>query len=452
AKTPAIKKHLTLNNKAVNQFLNLGYIPSPESIYTQIKKLPPGFTAKYSNNKLTLRQYWKADEKIKKEAVKNEDSALSELKSIIESSVSQSLVSDVPFGTFLSGGIDSSLVTAIAQKYSKEPINTFSIAFSDSKYNEAIWAKKVATHLGTNHHEFEVTQKQALEWIPSLMDIYDEPFADSSALPTLLVSKLARDKVTMVLSGDGGDELFMGYGSYVWAKRLANPAMPILRYPAAALLNTGNQRMKRASNLFRYKNKKTLKSHIFSQEQYFFSRKEIKNLLNKEFQHDFYLDENPENLNRRLSVSEQQALFDLKHYLPDDLLVKVDRASMHFSLETRVPLLDYRMVEFALNLDKNLKIKNNTSKYLLRKLLAEYIPKEYFDRPKWGFAIPLGSWMKNELKDFCMKYLDDEIIKKHGIFNTEYVKKLKYLFWQKDQSYLYNRLWQIIVLQMWMDK
>ncbi len=358
----------------------------------------------------------------------------------------------MPFGTFLSGGIDSSLVTAIAQKYSKEPINTFSIAFSDSKYNEAIWAKKVATHLGTNHHEFEVTQKQALEWIPSLMDIYDEPFADSSALPTLLVSKLARDKVTMVLSGDGGDELFMGYGSYVWAKRLANPAMPILRYPAAALLNTGNQRMKRASNLFRYKNKKTLKSHIFSQEQYFFSRKEIKNLLNKEFQHDFYLDENPENLNRRLSVSEQQALFDLKHYLPDDLLVKVDRASMHFSLETRVPLLDYRMVEFALNLDKNLKIKNNTSKYLLRKLLAEYIPKEYFDRPKWGFAIPLGSWMKNELKDFCMKYLDDEIIKKHGIFNTEYVKKLKYLFWQKDQSYLYNRLWQIIVLQMWMDK
>lgn len=452
ARPDSIKKHLTIDKKSINQFLHLGYIPSPNSIYTQIKKLPSGHLGKFYKGNFTINSWWKAEEKITETHLSDESVAIDELRRITESAVSQCLVSDVPFGTFLSGGIDSSLVTAIAQKYSKKPVNTFSIAFSDSKYNEAVWAKKVASHLQTNHHEFEVNQKQALEWIPSLMNIYDEPFADSSALPTLLVSKLAREHVTMVLSGDGGDELFMGYGSYIWARRLANPMMPLIKNPAAFFLRQGNQRMKRASSLFLSPGKDKLKSHIFSQEQYFFSRKEINELLNPNYKENFVLTEAFDNLPRNLSKAEQQALFDLKLYLPDDLLVKVDRASMHFSLETRVPLLDYRMVEFALNLDEKLKFRNKTSKYLLRELLAEYVPREYFDRPKWGFAIPLGNWMKNELKPLCDEYLSDNMIIKHGVFNIGYVKKLKKLFYQNGQSYLYNRLWQIIVLQMWFDK
>lgn len=193
-------------------------------------------------------------------------------------------------------------------------------------------------------------------------------------------------------------------------------------------------------------------SHIFSQEQYFFSRKELGRLLRPEFRQEFELNEKLKEPPRALSNVEQQSLFDLRYYLPDDLLVKVDRASMHFSLETRVPLLDYRLVEFAINLDEKLKLKNNTLKYLLRKLLAEYLPAELFDRPKWGFAIPLKSWMKKELKHLCEHYLDEETVKKHGVFDYTYINKLKKEFYQNNNDYLYNRLWQVIVLQMWLEK
>ncbi len=452
AKTPEVRKQLTLSKTSINQYLHLGYIPAPNSIYNEVKKLPPGHSAILSKGVLKVNTWWKAEDKISDIKYSNEADAINKLRDIAESAVSQCLVSDVPFGTFLSGGIDSSLVTAIAQKHSKKPVNTFSIAFNDSKYNEAVFAKKVASYLQTNHHEFEVTQKQVLEWIPDLMNIYDEPFADSSALPTLLVSRLAREHVKMTLSGDGGDELFMGYGSYVWAKRLSNPLMPLMKLPAAFLLGMGNQRMKRASHLFKYKDKKNMPSHIFSQEQYFFSRKELGRLLRPEFRQEFELNEKLKEPPRALSNVEQQSLFDLRYYLPDDLLVKVDRASMHFSLETRVPLLDYRLVEFAINLDEKLKLKNNTLKYLLRKLLAEYLPAELFDRPKWGFAIPLKSWMKKELKHLCEHYLDEETVKKHGVFDYTYINKLKKEFYQNNNDYLYNRLWQVIVLQMWLEK
>jgi asparagine synthase (glutamine-hydrolysing) len=451
-KTPEIKKNLSLNKIAINEFLHLGYIPGTHCIYNEIHKLQPGHAGIFSNGEFNVYSWWKAENIISKDIITDEEHAFSELKRITESAVSQCLVSDVPFGTFLSGGIDSSLVTAIAQKYSSKPINTFSIAYNDSKYNEAVYAKKVASYLETNHHEFEVNQNEALEWIPSLMDIYDEPFADSSALPTLLVSKLAKQHVTMVLSGDGGDEMFMGYGAYKWAKRLNNPLMPLIKYPASILLKAGNSRMQRVSHLINYSKKSNIRSHIFSQEQYFFARNEISSVLNHEFVNSFELSEDFLNLSRKLSAAESQALFDLNYYLPDDLLVKVDRASMKFSLETRVPLLDYRLVEFALNLSEDLKIKNNTSKYLLKKLLFEYLPKEYFDRPKWGFAIPLGKWMKNELKSFSEDWLSDDLIKKHEIFDVKYINKLKKGFYNNNQDYLYNRLWQIIVMQMWLDK
>ena len=451
--TPAIKNILTLNHDALNQFLHLGYIPAPFSIYNEVKKLEPGHFGKHANGHFTINAWWKPGEKIASKTIDNESDALSQLQEIVESAISQCLVSDVPFGTFLSGGIDSSLVTAIAQKHSAKPVNTFSIAFSDSKFNEAKYAGKVAKHLNTNHHEFEVTEKDALNWIPHLTEIYDEPFADSSALPTLLVSKLAKDKVSMVLSGDGGDELFMGYGSYLWAERLSNPVANIFKHPTSFVLNLGNSRMKRVSRLVNFPGKDIKKSHIFSQEQYYYTRKELNNLLRPEYHADFMLNEEIAGLSRRLRPAEHQALFDLRYYLPDDLLVKVDRASMHFGLETRVPLLDYRMVEFSLNLDQKLKIKNKEQKYLLKKLLAEYIPKEYFDRPKWGFGIPLGSWMKNDIKPLVLDMLSDEMIKKHEVLNQNYVSRLKNKFFnQNNEQYLYNRLWQLVVLQMWLNR
>ncbi len=452
SKNKTIRKSLTINKTAINEFLHLGYIPAPDTIYNEIKKLQPGFAGSYSENEFNIYQWWSAKEKIESDLISDENIALNKLREIVEDSVSQCLISDVPFGTFLSGGIDSSLVTAVAQKVSSSPVNTFSIAFSDSKYNEAVYAKKVADFLKTNHHEFEVTQNQALDWIPDLMSIYDEPFADSSALPTLLVSKLARQHVTMTLSGDGGDELFMGYGAYTWAEKLNNPLFKMAKKPLSFLLKTGDSRKKRVSHLIDAPSGEIIKSHIFSQEQYFFARKELKQLLTKNLYSEFELNEGFTNVARKLSPKEQQAMFDLLYYLPDDLLVKVDRASMKFGLETRVPLLDYRLVEFALNLDENLKLKNNTSKYLLKKLLFEYVPEEYFNRPKWGFSIPLGKWMKDELFSFSNDWLSSDLIKKHSVFEGHIVEDLKNKFYNKNHDYLYNRLWQIIVINMWLEK
>jgi asparagine synthase (glutamine-hydrolysing) len=365
------------------------------------------------------------------------------------SSVEYRLISDVPFGTFLSGGIDSSLVTAVAQSLRPNPINTFSIGFWDREYDESPHAQKIADYLGTQHNSMYVTEADAIEWIPRLTGIYDEPFADSSAIPTLMVSQMARRHVTMTLSGDGGDELFMGYGAYQWAKRLANPLAGWLRWPASMLLPHGPMHYRRAAGLFEKVPRSQLKSHIFSQEQYLFSRKEIRELLREQQYTGFELQEEFTSPVSQLSPAEQQAFFDLTYYLPDDLLVKVDRASMYFALETRVPLLDYRIVEWALNLPVSMKLKNGESKWLLKQLLYQYLPEEFFQRPKRGFAIPLKKWLKSELKDFAMDYLNADAIRKAGLLDPDRVKKLLNAFYDGNQDYLYNRIWQLLVLQKW---
>jgi asparagine synthase (glutamine-hydrolysing) len=273
---------------------------------------------------------------------------------------------------------------------------------------------------------------------------YDEPYGDSSAIPTMLVSKLARKYVKMILSGDGGDELFFGYGSYKWAKRLSNPLLQKMRKPIASVLSQLGNREQRAAKLFQYDDYSKIKSHIFSQEQYFFSEKEIHQILTEEYYENIYLHENF-SFSRKLTPPEQQAFFDLKYYLKDDLLVKIDRASMKYGLETRVPLLDYRIVEFALNLPTQLKIKNGISKFLLKETLYDYIPKKYFARPKWGFALPVGSWLKNELRYLLNEYLSEKIIRETGIVKYEAVKKLKEEF-LCGKNFLYGRLWLMIVL------
>lgn len=445
-----IKGKLTVNKEAVRQFLYLGYIPRPNSIYNEIHKMESGSYFEVTRDELKNHVYWKLEDKVRPELLRDEQTAKAQLKELVLSSVKYRMISDVPFGTFLSGGIDSSLVTAAAQAVSDKPVKTFSIGFDNPKHNEAHFAKAVSDHLGTDHHEFLVTEKDALNLVDKLTDIYDEPFADSSAIPTLMVSEMARRNVTMTLSGDGGDELFFGYGMYNWAERLSNPAVQLFRKPIGKLLSMMGNRYERAAFLFDYPSKQSLKSHIFSQEQYLFSEAEIDAMVQPDFAGSINLQEAWKIPARTLTSMEEQAFFDMKYYLQDDLLVKVDRATMHHSLETRVPLLDYRIVEFALNLDPALKLKNGVNKYLLKQVLYDFVPAAMFDRPKWGFSIPLGSWLKNDLQYLIEDYLSEATITKYQVVEYEHVKQLISQF-RNGKDFLYNRVWLLIVLHKWLE-
>lgn len=447
-KLPFLKGKLTINKEAISQFLYLGYIPRPNSIYNEIKKLDSGSYITLNETNINIQSYWRLEDQVKPEMLTDEQEAKRQLKELVLSSVKYRMISDVPFGTFLSGGIDSSLVTAASQYVSDKPVKTFSIAFTDGKYNEAEFARAVSKHLGTEHHEFTVTEKEALDWVDQLTAIYDEPFADSSALPTLLVSELSRKHVTMTLSGDGGDELFFGYGMYNWATRLQNPLLRAFRAPIATGLSVMGNRYERASHLFKYPDVARIKSHIFSQEQYMFSESEIARLLKPEYASFPTIQETWEIPNRVLTPQEEQAFFDMKYYLQDDLLVKVDRATMRHSLETRVPLLDYRIVQFALNLSPDLKVKNGVSKYLLKQVLYDFVPSKIFNRPKWGFSIPLGSWLKGELRYLIEDYLSELHINTAGLVDYQQVDDLKKQFFA-GKDFLYNRLWLLILLHKW---
>ncbi len=446
------KANLTLSKIAINQFLHLGYIPEPESIYSEIRKFPAGRYAVLENGLFNINRYWRIKEKISNEVITDEVEAKSKFNELLFRSVEQRLISDVPYGTFLSGGIDSSLVTAVAQEITPQPVKTFSIGFKESKFNEANYAKKVADYLKTDHHEFILSFQDAMELIDTLDESYDEPFADSSAIPTMLVSKMAGKYVTMTLSGDGGDELFHGYGAYVWANRLSNPFLKFIRKPVSSFFSVMPSRYERVSYLLNYESRRQLPSHIFSQEQYFFTRHELKENLSSFIYEDYKLKEKHHDIRHSLTPAETQALFDFNYYLKDDLLVKVDRATMKYSLETRVPLLDHKIAEFAVNISPDLKIKNGIQKYLLKQVLYELIPEKYFNRPKWGFAIPMNQWLLNELSYLIDKYLSKNVIEKHGIIAWEFVAKLIHGYRKKNKNYLYNRLWALIVLHKWLEK
>ncbi len=446
-KSKFVSENVLLNKKTVSTFLYAGYIPEPHTIYNSIFRLSAGSFATLDEQKFEIISYWKPEEKITTQVKSDFKSAKEELKDLLTSSVRYRMISDVPFGTFLSGGIDSSAVTAIAQSISDKPVKTFSIGFKEAKFNESEHAKKVSQYLGTEHHEFRVTENDAIELVDRMMTVYDEPYVDSSPLPTMLVSKLARQHVTMTLSGDGGDELFMGYGSYDWAKRLNNPLVKAFRQPLAFALSQFSDRYKRGAQVFNYKNEIHKKSHIFSQEQYLFCENELKDLLKPDFKHEVLFDEKF-HTKRKLSAAEEQALFDIKYYLKDELLVKVDIATMQFSLETRTPFLDFRIVEFALNLSEDLKKKNGVAKYLLKEVLYDYVPKEFFNRPKWGFSIPLAKWLKTDLHYLIEKYLSEETVTTCNTVNFERVAALVTRF-EKGEDYLFNRIWALILLHRW---
>ena len=436
------KSKLTINRNSIYDILHLGYTPQNFTAFNEISKVPSGSSLKVKDKEISITKFWDLNKQIKTETIKDEFIAKKELEKRLKSAVEKQMMSDVPLGTFLSGGVDSSLVTALAQKMSTNPINTFSIGFKDDKFDESRYAKKIAQELRTNHHEFVLTEKDAIEQVDNLLSIYDEPFGDSSSIPTLLVSKMARKHVSVILSGDGGDEQFLGYGMYQWANRMNNPAIYSLRKPIYKVLSLiGDNRIKRGALVINALSKKNLKTHIFSQEQGFFSAQEIDKLLVSSIKGNF-LEENW-TLNRELNPMENQALFDLHYYLKEDLLVKVDRASMHHSLEVRVPLLDHEVVSYSLNIDPRLKYKNGVSKYLLKEVLYDYLPKKLFIRPKKGFSIPLSKWLKKDLKYLIDQNLSKVSIESCGLVNFNIVDDLVNRF-LNGEEYLYNRVWILI--------
>lgn len=440
----------TINQKAISHYLRLGYIPEPYTIYNEVNKFKSAHLAAVNKNGFSKDSYWNIEKKITKESYADENKVQHKLHEIIESSVEYRMVSDVPFGTFLSGGIDSSLVTAVAQSKSAQSINTFSIGFKESKFNESSYAEEVAKTLNTNHHPFTLSYQDALHKIDKISDAYDEPFADTSSIPTMLVSEMAKKHVTMTLSGDGGDEQFLGYGFYQWAKRLDNSFLKTFKKSIAyGMSKWNNPRMRRKANMFRFNESTYLPSHIFSVENYFFIEEELNDILAS---NDVEMTFSPQfSLLRKLSKAENQALFDLNYYLKDDLLVKVDRASMQYSLETRVPLLDHRIVEFSLNINESLKWNKHQTKLALKNVLYTYLPASIFDRPKWGFGIPLEDWLKKDLHYLIEKYINQNTIERWNVLNWNSVKtiKEKYL---SGETYCYSKLWLIIVLHQWFEK
>jgi asparagine synthase (glutamine-hydrolysing) len=450
-----------LNHQAISHFLRLGYIPAPGTIYNNIYKVLPGNYIKLSKNKLEEHCYWKLQSKILPETIQNEQEAFNGLNQLLESAVRYQLISDVPLGIFLSGGIDSSLVAAIAASQSEKPVNTFSIGFEDSRFDESRYAQVVAKHLNTTHHPFIVSASQTKDLVESMLDLYDEPYADSSAIPTMLISQLARQHVKVVLCGDGADELFFGYGMHVWAKRLQYKGVHLFKKPLRKLLQQGaHARYQKAADMLDYADEKYLQEHIFSQDQGFFSDRDLQHLLIK---NQFYANGQSAgnnitfssglltNKGRKISPMEKQALFDTQYYLPDDLLVKVDRASMKYGLEARVPYLDHQVVEFAINLSPDLKYKNGTSKYILKQVLFDRLPAHLFNRPKQGFSIPLHEWLRKDLKYLLDDYLNEQVIRQVGIVEYGQVKQLKERFLDGN-NYPYNRLWILIVLHRFLVK
>ncbi len=442
----------TIHTPAIAEFLHRGFIPAPHTIYQHIYKLRPGRWMRLSAGQLEEKTYWSAEACVKSNPVSDEATALTQLDELLNQSVKYQLISDVPVGVFLSGGIDSSIVAALAARQVSLPLNTFSIGFQESRHNEAPYAQQVAKHLKSHHYEFMLSVQEAKGLVETMLDIYDEPYADSSGLPTMLVSQLARKQVGVVLTGDGGDELFHGYGMYQWADRLSRSWLKTLRKPLAQLLALGSEpRYQKAASLLQYTSEQDIHSHIFSQEQGFFSYSELKQLV-QGINGNAYLSETslaPDSKGRLLTASEKQSIFDLGLYLPDDLLTKVDRASMYYGLEARVPLLDHHVIEFALNLVPNLKNYNGISKYLLKEVLYKYLPKSLFDRPKQGFSIPLYDWLRTDLRYLLDTYLSDTIVARYGYVDTETVRELKTAF-LNGNTYVYNRVWSLMILHRWL--
>ncbi|MFO7985702.1 MAG: asparagine synthase (glutamine-hydrolyzing) [Desulfatiglandaceae bacterium] len=462
-----------IDPEAVPLFLHYQYIPGPRTIFRNTFKLLPGHFLVHDGENLRTHAYWTLPPMDEADVESSEADVLDALDRILGHAVSSRLISDVPLGALLSGGIDSSMVAALMQKASHRPVRTFSIGFREPGYDEAPWAAKVAAHLGTDHTAFYVTARDALEVIPRLPEIYDEPFADASAVPTCLVSKLARTRVTVALSGDGGDEQFAGYIRY-WSARSMVTAFQRLPEPVRSSLGLVLRKIPvswvetcylpwrdmlpqrfRVAN-FGEKWQKLVNLMFFGslEELYrmticLWSESEVQSLLGRDLAPSQYEGAFAET--RGWPILSRLMRVDQRTYLPDAMLTKVDRASMAFSLEIRVPLLDHRVLEFTARIPDSLKYRRGKSKYLLRKLLARYVPETLFERPKMGFGMPIDSWFRGEMKELLLDYLSAERLKKEGLFHPEAVEQKIKAHLGRKTNHQY-RLWALLMWEMWRER
>ncbi len=452
-------KNLEINKEAVQLYLRWRYIPDPYSIYKNIWKLPPScyFTLPIENFSFVFnpqkyfKEYWNFEKIVDQE--KRQDSetqAINGLEKIITGAVERRMISDVPLGAFLSGGIDSSLVVALMQKQSAKPIDSFTIAFDDPQYNEAQKAKEISNHLGTNHIEMMMTGQDALDTVQSLGQIFDEPFADPSAIPTYHVCRLAKTKMTVALSGDGGDESFGGYDLYKRIQKIVSlMSIPLpLRYVAANLLVHIPLPGKKISPVQRQKIAMMLKAHCPDDLQplihsywYAVTGESLSDTLPTAYS---ALSKNLKNDN----IVERMMAFDTRMFLAGDVLTKVDRCSMAHSLEVRSPLLDEAVINYAYGMDFKYKINNGVQKYALKEVLKRYVPESLIDQKKQGFSIPHSQWIRHELKDWVEGLLSLEKLNQYQLIDPD--KVLPYWEAHKNNQGDYGHyLWTIICLQNW---
>lgn len=458
-----------IDRNALADFLQYNYVPGPKSIYRGIRKLPAAHFVTIRNQGQDVGEpvaYWDIDDKARQPKMSGSAKELTdELEKLLLDSVKMRMASDVPLGAFLSGGIDSTIIAAMMQAQSDVPVRTFTIGFGEKAYNEAEHAKAIAQHLGTDHTELYVSAQDALDVIPKLPEIWDEPFADSSQIPTLLLSKLTRQHVTVSLSGDGGDELFCGYNRYVtghaiWSK-LARLPKPVRRSLAWGMLRTPKSVSKAVevllpkrfgvSNLPDRLPKLAEVLNVSDDRAYY--RKLVSHwetpyatVIGADSENDWQSD-----WSGPTSILERMMLADMKTYLPDDILVKVDRASMAVSLEGRVPLLDHRVVEFALRTPLAMKYRDGQGKWLLREVLYRHVPREMMERPKMGFGVPIEEWLTGPLRPWAESLLDERRLRHEGFLDPAPIRKKWREHLSGERRWHYH-LWDILMFQAWLEQ
>ncbi len=459
-----------VDRASLTSYMRFGYVPAPQCIYKQVWQLPAGGMIALDVNMLRsgqdllplMESYWNHKDaviKARENPIANTDNIVDEFEELLSTCVSERMVSDVPLGAFLSGGIDSSTIVALMQKNSHKQVKTYSIGFEEAGFNEAEYAKKIAAHLGTDHHELYLSAKDSLDVLPYLPEIYDEPFADASAIPTYLVSKFASDSVTVALSGDGGDEMLGGYERYLSGVKAWNIVQNIptnLRKPFAQMISSISAK---TWNKLRPNNPQ-FGAHIHK----------FANILEKKCAGDAYMsfvsqwqqpkkcviggNENiiplvdPDMQIEDLSFVEDMMYWDSFSYLNGDILTKLDRASMAVSLEARSPLLDRRIYDFAWSLPMEYKIRGGKGKWILRQLLNKHVPAELFERPKQGFGVPISEWLRGDLKDWAEDLLDEYELKAQGLLNYKLIGDMWKEHKQGRGNHV-NKLWNVLMFQAW---